>query len=173
VSALPAATSLGAEVIEHLGEQIDSGRRLLGSILAQGKAIREQDVEGVVTRLTDIKAEMELRGHLESQRTELLTAAGQRLGVPPSAVTLEALTTLMSPIEAATARERSAELRGLLDEIAREHGINRALMRQELAFLDHLMRLVGGEPEATGYGPTQGGTSAPAPAKHRVLDLQA
>ena len=31
--------------------------------------------------------------------------------------------------------ERSAELRGLLAEIAREHGINRALMRQELTFL--------------------------------------
>ena len=36
--------------------------------------------------------------------------------------------------------ERSAELRGLLAEIAREHGINRALMRQELTFLSHLTR---------------------------------
>jgi hypothetical protein len=47
-------------------------------------------------------------------------------------------------------------------------------MRQELAFLDHLMRLVGNEPE-TGYAPPQAG-AAPnqtAPAKHRVLDLQA
>ena len=93
--------------------------------------------------------------------------------MPARAVTLEALTTLMAPLEAATARERSAELRGLLDEIAREHGINRALMRQELAFLDHLMRLVGDEPEA-GYGPQPGAARAhPAPAKHRVLDLQA
>jgi hypothetical protein len=47
-------------------------------------------------------------------------------------------------------------------------------MRQELAFLDHLMRLVGAEPEA-GYSPPQGSAAAgnPAPAKHRVLDLQA
>jgi hypothetical protein len=45
------------------------------------------------------------------------------------------------------ARERSAELRGLLAEIAREHGINRALMRQELAFLSHLTRLVGNDAE--------------------------
>jgi hypothetical protein len=170
---LPAATALGAEVIEHLDEQIASGRRLLGSILAQGKAIREQDVEGVVARLADIKTEMELRGRLEGQRTELLTHAGVNLGVPPAAVTLEGLTTLMAAVEAATARERSAELRGLLDEIAREHGINRALMRQELAFLDHLMRLVGGEPDAGGYGPQQGAAPTPAPSKHRVLDLQA
>jgi hypothetical protein len=170
---MPAATALGAGVIDHLGEQIASGRRLLGSILAQGKAIREQDVEGVVARLGDIKTEMDLRGRLESQRTELLTHAGVNLGVPPAAVTLEGLTTLMAPVEATTARERSAELRGLLDEIAREHGINRALMRQELAFLDHLMRLVGGEPETAGYGPQQGNAPAPAPARHRVLDLQA
>ena len=169
---LPAATPLGVEVIEHLGEQIASGRRLLASILAQGKAIREQDVEGVVCRLAEIKTEMELRATLEGQRTELLTRAGVNLGVPAAAVTLEGLTTLMAPNEAATARERSAELRGLLEEIAREHGINRALMRQELAFLDHLMRLVGGEQD-TGYGPQQGTAPATPPAKHRVLDLQA
>jgi hypothetical protein len=169
---LPAATPLGVEVIEHLGEQIASGRRLLASILAQGKAIREQDVEGVVARLAEIKTEMELRATLEAQRTELLTRAGVNLGVPAPAVTLEGLTTLMAPLEASTARERSAELRGLLDEIAREHGINRALMRQELAFLDHLMRLVGGEQD-TGYGPQQGTAPTTPPAKHRVLDLQA
>jgi hypothetical protein len=172
-ASLPAATPLGVEVVDHLQEQIASGRRLLGSILAQGKAIREQDVEGVVARLSDIKTEMEMRGRLEGTRSELLTRAGQRLGMPPAAVTLEGLTTLMAPLEAATARERSAELRGLLEEITREHGINRALMRQELSFLDHLMRLVGNEPEA-GYGP-QAGAAQPnqAPAKHRVLDLQA
>ena len=170
---LPAATAFGVEVFDHLGEQIASGRRLLGSILAQGKAIREQDVEGVVSRLGDIKTEMDLRGRLEGTRSELLTRAGQQLGIPPAAVTLEALTTLMSPLEGAAARERSAELRGLLEEITREHGINRALMRQELAVLDHLMRLVGSEPEAAGYGPAQGQTPNPAPAKHRVLDLQA
>ena len=171
-ASLPAATPLGVEVIEHLQEQIASGRRLLGSILAQGKAIRDQDVEGVVARLSDIKTEMELRGHLEGTRSELLTRAGQHLGMPPAAVTLEGLTTLMAPLEASTARERSAELRGLLEEITREHGINRALMRQELAFLDHLMRLVGNEPD-TGYGPPQGAAPNAAPAKHRVLDLQA
>ena len=126
-----------------------------------------------VARLGDIKTEMDMRARLEGTRSELLTRAGQRLGIPPAAVTLEGLTTLMAPLEAATARERSAELRGLLEEITREHGINRALMRQELAFLDHLMRLVGNEPEA-GYGPQPGaGPPNPTPAKHRVLDLQA
>lgn len=167
------ATPLGAEVIEHLDEQIASGRRLLAAILAQGKFIREQDVEGVVARLAEIKSEMEMRARLETGRSELLLRAGTRLGVPAPAVTLEGLTTLMAPLEAAAARERSAELRGLLDEIAREHGINRALMRQELAFLDHLIRLVGGGDESGGYGPQPGTAPTPPPSKHRVLNVQA
>ena len=71
--------------------------------------------------------------------------------------------------------ERSAELRGLLSEIAREHGINRALMRQELTFLSHLTRLIGQEPEA-GYARPGASTHRirpPAPSVYRALDLQA
>ena len=62
-------------------------------------------------------------------------------------MTLPTLTGFMDEAEAAQIENRSAELRGLLAEIAREHGINRALMRQELTFLDHLIRLVGAPPE--------------------------
>jgi hypothetical protein len=90
--------------------------------------------------------------------------------VPAPQVTLDAMTMLMPVNEAARARQRSAELRGLLSEIAREHGINRALMRQELAFLDHLVRLIGQEPE-TGYRP--GGNNEAATPTHRVVDAQA
>lgn len=161
---------LSTSVLAHLDAQIDSARRLYGSILAQGKAIRTRDVETVIARLSDVKTEMSLRGTLEQQRTDLLVRAGIALGVPAPSVTLEAMTTLMPPNEAAQARQRSAELRGLLAEIAREHGINRALMRQELSFLDHLTRLIGQEPEA-GYGPA-GADQSPAPT-HRVIDAQA
>ena len=45
------------------------------------------------------------------------------------------------------ARALSAELRGTLSETARIHGQNRVLIRQELAFLDHLMRVLSGTPE--------------------------
>ena len=138
-------TPLDRDVLHHLDEQIQSAQRLLGSILSQGAAIRERDVESVLARLGDIKVEMELRSRLESDRTDLLVRAGTQLGVPAAAVTLEAMSTLMTPAVAERARERSAELRGLLDEVAREHGINRALMRQELSFLDHLVRLLGSE----------------------------
>lgn len=165
-------SALGRQVLAHLEEQLESARRLLASILSQGSAIRQNDVEGVLSKLADIKGEMALRGRLEDERSLLLSQAGATLGIPPQSVTLEALTKLMVPAEADAARSRSAELRGLLDEIAREHGINRALMRQELSFLDHLVRMLGAEPEA-GYGmPTVPG-SASQPARHHVVNLQA
>jgi hypothetical protein len=159
---------LSAAVLAHLDVQIASARRLLGSILAQGTAIRARDVESVLARLSEVKTEMGMRASLEEQRTNLLVRAGISLGVPAPQVTLDAMTRLMPANEAARARQRSAELRGLLAEIAREHGINRALMRQELAFLDHLVRLIGQEPEA-GYRPT-GTESVPT---YRVIDAQA
>jgi FlgN protein len=160
---------LSAQVLAHLETQIASAGRLLQSVLAQGAAIRARDVEAVIARLAEVRTEMELRSTLEEQRTDLLVRAGIALGVPAPQVTLDALATLMPVPEAARARQRSGELRGLLAEIAREHGINRALMRQELAFLDHLVRLLGQQPD-TGYRP---GGSDPAPAVHRVVDAQA
>jgi hypothetical protein len=169
VNALQPQT-LAPEILRHLDSQMESARRLLASILSQGKSIRRQDVEGVMARLADIKAEMDLRARLEAERVTILTRAGAELGVQPAGVTLEGLTTLMSPDEAELARTRSAELRGLLDEIAREHGVNRALMRQELAFLDHLMRLLGQEADA-GYTPNGQGPSPQSP--HRAFDLKA
>ena len=167
---LPVPAALVGDVLLHLEVQILSARRLLGSILRQGEAIKDHDVEAVLARLTEMQTEMSLRARLEEERTALLVEAGGRLGVSAAGVTLDGLTRLMGPAEAETARTRSAELRGLLDEITREHGINRALMRQELSFLDHLVRLIGQEPER-GYRPPAGpgeGRSA-----YPVLDLQA
>jgi hypothetical protein len=170
-------TTLGPAVIGHLDAQLISARRLLDLVLRQGQAIRAQDVEGVLARVAEIQGEMERRGRLEADRTRLLEQAGGALGLPAHAVTLEALTSLMSPANGTAALERSAELRGLLGQVAREHGTNRALMRQELAFLDHLTRLMSGAPD-TGYRPPAqaGANVTPAPpmaSALRTLDLQA
>ena len=156
---------LSGAVLRHHDAQLDSARRLLDLILRQGQAIRERDVEAVLLRLSEVKTEMALRERLEQERTAVIARAAAALGVQPAGVTLEGLTALMPGPEAGTARERSAELRGLLAEIAREHGINRALMRQELAFLDHLVRLIG-QDAPTGYAPVQDGAGG-----HRVFDL--
>jgi len=165
------STVLEAELLAHLDVQLASARKLLGLVLSQGAAIRERDVDGVLNRLADIQAEMARRGSLEQDRAALLQRAGAALGVPAVQVTLDRLCVLVTPGAAQAARGRSAELRGLLAEIAREHGINRALMRQELAFLSHLTRLVGRDAEP-GYRPGAAAATAPA-GGHRVLDLQA
>ena len=172
---VPTVTPIGTEVIAHLDAQIVSARRLLESILRQGAAVRERQVDGVLASMTEIQAEMGARARLENERAVLLSRAGQALGLEPQGVTLEAIAQLMAPAEADLARARSAELRGLLAEIARVHGINRALMRQEMAFLDHLTRLIGQEPQVGYRPPASGGVRPPrtAPARHRVLDLQA
>jgi hypothetical protein len=164
---------LEAELLAHLDAQINSARRLLQLVLAQGAAIRERDSEAVLARLSDIQSEMGRRGSLEMERTGLLQRAGAALGVPATTVTLERLCALVTPGAARLAMERSAELRGLLSEIAREHGINRALMRQELTFLSHLTRLLGGDPEPGYRPPGASGHAAGAPPVHRALDLQA
>jgi hypothetical protein len=166
------AAPIAGDVLAHLDAQIGSARRLLAHILSQSGAIRRRDVDGVLATMTDIQCEMAARGRLESERTELLWRVGRVLGVPAEAVTLSELTGLMDDTDAGTARTRSAELRGLLAEIEREHGINRAIMRQELSFLEHLTRMLGGAPEAGGYGPGPGVRPAGRPSLH-VVDYEA
>jgi hypothetical protein len=168
------STVLEAELLVHLDRQIASARKLLGFVLAQGAAIRTRDVDAVLARLADVQTEMVSRGNLERERTGLLQRAGAALGCLPTDVTVERLCALVTPDAARSALERSAELRGLLSEIAREHGINRALMRQELTFLAHLTRVLGQEPEPGYRPPGEAAAAAPAaPPVHRALDLQA
>ena len=167
------STMLEAELLAHLDAQVASARRLLALVLEQGKAIRERDVDGVLGRLADVQTEMGRRGGLEQERAALLQRAGGALGVPATEVTLERLCALVSPGAAEAARLRSGELRGLLAEIAREHGINRALMRQELTFLSHLTRLIGNDAEPGYRPPGASGPAAGVRSSHHALDLQA
>jgi hypothetical protein len=166
---------LEAELLSHLDHQIGSAQQLLRLVLAQGTAIRARDVDRVLGKLSEIQTEMGHRGRLELERGRLLQSAAVLLGVAAPHVTLERLCTLITLEAARSARERSAELRGLLGEIAREHGINRALMRQELAFLSHLVRLIGTDPEA-GYQPggaSSTGATGASLSLHQSLDLKA
>jgi hypothetical protein len=163
---------IGTGVLAHFADQLASSRRLLDAVLRQGAATRRQDVEGVLGCIGEIQGEMDRRAKLEAERAQLLVRAAGMLGCQPHEVTLDALVSLMSPADGLIARERSAEVRGLLSEIEREHVVNRALMRQELAFLDHLVRLVGAE-EDPGYRPPNNAPAAPIASRHRVLDLQA
>ena len=164
-------------VVAHLDAQIASARRLLELTIQQGAAIRARDVDGVVRRLQDIKIEGGRRERLESERATLLERAGAALGKPANQVALADIATLLPAHEAQQAQARSGELRGVLAELQRETQLNRALMRQELAFLDHLLKLAG-HPSEPGYRPNgeqplTAQPTSPSPIARRMLDLQA
>lgn len=173
MSALPAVV-VGpvfepGELLAHVERQLESSRRLLQAVLAQSEAIRGQDVAGVLEKLREIQAEMTERHRLESERSRLLQAAADALGVAPETLDVEAVLPLLGPGEAEAVRRASAELRGLVVEIGRTHDLNRILLRQELAFLDHLMRAISGTPQG-GYTPA--GPSS-VPSAYAALDMRA
>jgi hypothetical protein len=168
----PADVVLTNEVIAHLEVQLVAARRLLGVVLEQGAAIRNRDVRSVVQLTGLLQAELERRRLLENERMLLLARAGVRLGANPASITVAMLETVMDPDAAQLAAARSAELRGLLEEVQREHYVNRALMSQELAFLDHLLKLAGlGGHESYNAGGDRLATTAADVTGHRVLDL--
>jgi FlgN protein len=164
---------LASEVIAHLDAQLVAARRLLQVVLEQGAAIRNRDVRNVVQLTGVLQAELQRRQLLENERLMLLKRAGTRLGVPAGSVTLALLETLMDPDGAQLAGARSSELRGLLETVQREHHVNRALMSQELAFLDHLLKLAGvSGHESYGANGDRRASSANQVTGHRVLDLE-
>jgi len=152
-------------LIDHLERQLASARRLLQTVIAQRDAIRAQDVESVLARLAEVQQEMGRRMQLERERDVLLDQASTALRRPASDLTLEMILALLPGDDAVQARALSAELRGTLSETARIHGQNRVLIRQELAFLDHLMRVLSGTPEGA-YSAAGGSSTRP-----QVLNL--
>jgi hypothetical protein len=69
--------------------------------------------------------------------------------------------------------ELSAELHGLLSEVQREHRVNRVLMHQELAFLDHLLRLADDRCDTVYDAVGERPTATPSLNAQRMLDLEA
>lgn len=162
------------QVIGHLEAQLVAARRLLHIVLEQGVAIRNREVRTVVHLTGMLQAELERRRLLENERMLLLARAGVRLGANAASITVAMLESVMDPESAQTAAALSAELRGMLEEIKREHHVNRALMSQELSFLDHLLKLAGlGGDESYNAGGDRLATTAADVVGHRVFDLEA
>jgi flagellar biosynthesis/type III secretory pathway chaperone len=176
------ADPLGADVLAHLDAQIASVQRLLEIVLEQGAAIRSRDVHTVVRFAGLLHGEIARRQQIEETRSRLLERAGGLLGIPAQAVTLSRLSVLLDPARAQLAAERSAQLRGLIEELRREHSCNRALMQIELSFLDHLMQSLALDAGVHSYdsrgttsGASAGGRAGGRAPVHalRVLDLSA
>jgi hypothetical protein len=174
VSAL-AAYDRGAlrpgELVAHLEAQIESSRRLLQALISQTDAIRDHHVEQVLTRLRDIQVEVAGRARIELDREDMLRRAGAVLGLAPDVVDLKAMLPLLPLEEREPALALSAELKGLAKEIERVHAHNRILIRQELAFVDHLLRAMSGLPQG-GYT-AEGAAGTPAPVHLATLDFRA
>jgi flagellar biosynthesis/type III secretory pathway chaperone len=174
VHADPSDVVLTSDVIAHLDAQLASARRLLAIVLEQGAAIRRRDVQNVVSLTGMLQAELQRRALIERDRAKLLERAGARLGIAPTAVSMSVLDSVLDPERADEAHARSAELRGMLEEVQREHHVNRALMNQELSFLDHLLRLADAD-RHLGYDASGDHSQMRAPrlaGRHRVLDLE-
>ena len=155
-------------LLDHMRKQLESSRRLLEVVLQQNGAIRRQDVETVLASLADVQAEMAYRTRLEVEREQILASAAALHGIPTESVDLETFLAGAPAAEADEARRMSAELMGLLLEIGRVHDQNRILIRQELTFLDHLMRVMSNTPQA-GYSPN-GWTNVPQ--SHNVVNAR-
>jgi FlgN protein len=140
-------------LLEHLARQLGSSRRMLEIVITQRDAIRRQDVETVLASLAEVQAEMGYRARLEQERDNLLAAVAEERGAAPETLDLDEVLAGRPAGECLQARRMSAELRGLIVEVGRIHDQNRILIRQELTFLDHLMRVLSGTPQA-GYSPT-------------------
>jgi hypothetical protein len=140
-------------ILAHLDKQVESARRLLGIVIEQSAAIRDQDVETVLVKMAELQGEMVTRTQLEQERDQLIQSTATRLGLAPDSVDLDAMLTPEPQLDGQHARALSAELKGLVTETSRVHDQNRLLVRQELSFLDHLMRVLSGTPQS-GYSKT-------------------
>ena len=161
--------------LAHLAKQLESARRMLAVVGEQGEAIRRRDVQNVVRLAGALQVEMHRREVVEAEREGLLARAAAALELEPEGLTLAGVMELMDYDSALLARARSVELTGLLQQNQREHVTNRVLMAQEMAFLDHLLRLVGGG----GSGAYDSGadrstrSGANVHTRKRVFDLEA
>jgi hypothetical protein len=151
-----------SELIAHLEAQLASAERLLANVNAQTEAIKTQDVPTLMARLGDIQQEITIRKRIEAERERLILAGALRRGLPRESVDLEVLLEGLPKAEAEQARGLSKQLKSILEEVARNHANNRTLIRQELTFVDHLIRVITGAPQP-GYSPGGWTNAGPRP----------
>jgi hypothetical protein len=159
------------ELLAHLEAQVASAERLHSTVLAQTEAIKTQNVPELLARLGDVQTELGVRKRLEVERDRLIAAAAARRSVAPETINLDAMLDGAPADFSARARALSAHLRSVLAKVARIHASNRLLIRQELTFVDHLLRVISGTPQA-GYSPG-GWASSPTHRPTTSVDARA
>ena len=159
-----------AEVLVNLQAQVRTYRRLLDLSQAQVVALRDRDVQAVHAILQEIELTMIDRGVVDQGRTAILGRVATELGLPIEAVNVRVIqehagdASLAEGIGAC-----SAELKELIGDLDVVVGKNKALLEQELAMIDHMVRGMTRGPRL----PTYGNTGAQdEPARLKLLDMQ-
>lgn len=162
--------AIAHELCTNLEEQVRVWRRLLDLSQAQLTALQSQDVHAVHAILQEIEMTMLDRSRTELRRSMLIGQVATELGVPAADVTRELVAARCDAPIAEALATASDELRelvsGLDDVVAR----NTALLEQELAIIEIMVRGATEDRSVrTTYGKSGNQSEAP---RLRLLDAQ-
>jgi hypothetical protein len=162
--------TIAHELCLNLGEQERVWRRLLDLSQAQLHALQQQDVHAVHALLQEIEVAMLDRSRTEVRRSMLLTQAASMLGIPTDDITRDDILPHCDEALAAELTRSAEELRALVVELDAVVGRNAAMLEQELAIIEVLVR---GATVDTSQRATYGkhGNQSEAP-RLRLLDAQ-
>lgn len=167
---MTALESIAREVHGSLEEQCRVWGRLLDLSRAQLVALQSQDVHAVHDVLQELELTMLERSRAEVRRGVLLAQAAAVLGVPTDQLTRQLLTARCEPSLAARIDAAAEELRALVVELDAVVARNGAMLEQELAIIEVLVRGATTDSTArTTYG--NHGMQQEAP-RLRLLDAQ-
>ncbi|MCW2924151.1 MAG: hypothetical protein JWM98_1555 [Thermoleophilia bacterium] len=137
---MTALRSIAHELCLNLEEQTRVWRRLLDLSHAQLAALEVQDVHSVHAILQEVEIAMLDRSRTEVRRGVLLAQAGALLEIAPDQVTRDIIAEHCdAPLGQALA-VAAEELRALVVELDAVVGRNTAMLEQELAIIEVLVR---------------------------------
>ena len=162
--------AIAHELCTNLEDQVRVWRRLLDLSQAQLTALQAQDVQSVHAILQEIEMTMVDRSRTELRRSMLIDQTANELGVTTADVTRDLISAHCDAPIASALATASAELRdlvtGLDDVVAR----NTALLEQELAIIEIMVRGATEDRSVrTTYGKSGNQSEAP---RLRLLDAQ-
>jgi hypothetical protein len=167
---MTAIREIAHEVCLNVQEQTRVWRRLLDLSLAQLQALQSQDVHSVHAILQELEVAMLERSRTEVRRGMLLNQAAVVLEIPVDDITRDILVEHCDESLAQELVRSAEELRALIVELDAVVARNSAMLEQELAIIEVLVRGATVDTTArTTYG--KHGMQQEAP-RLRLLDAQ-
>lgn len=132
--------TIAHELCLNVAEQSRAWRRLLDLSQAQLQALQQQDVHAVHAILQEIEVAMLDRSGTEVRRGVLLSQAATQLGIPVDSVTREVIAAQCDAPLGQALEQAGEELRALVVELDAVVARNSAMLEQELAIIEVLVR---------------------------------